>query len=388
MKRRIAVVLAALDCLCVLAGLIVAWQVWLWSAPNLQRLIQPGLTDLLLPNPWMPSGLVCLVAWVAALAQLGLLDPGRMENSVRIASSIWRSTLYMALFILVMNFIGTNRVYPRSLISTFLVATWAILTLSRLLIFRLLLRLPVPPTAAGALIVGTGEDGFAMAERITTHARHVCRMAGYLRTSTDEPVIGDSQILGEIKDLPAIVNQHDVHILILAARYLAREDAMKLAVQADRMGLRVLQAPYSWGVVSPRLGFSKIGGLELIDLVGVRYPTLGEQVKRAFDLVAVLLGGLLILPLLLLVALMVRLQDGGPVFYLSKRVGRGGRIFDFYKFRSMVVNADALRTELPNEADGRLFKLKKIRASPLLAGGSESIRWTSCRNCSMSCGGT
>lgn len=358
MKRRIALALALADSLCVLAGLAIAWQSWLYLAPNLQRLLQPQLWDLLIPNAWMPSGLVCIVAWVAALAQLGMWDPGRMENSVRIVSSIWRSTLYMALFILVLNFVNGSRVYPRSLITIFLGATWVLLNLSRLSIFRLLLRLPAPPTAAGAIIVGTGEDGVAMAARIRSSARHVCRLVGHLRTRTEEPLLDASEVLGDIDDLPVLVNRHDIHIVILAARMMAREDAMKLAVQADRMGIRVLQAPYSWGIVSPRLGFSKIGGLELIDLVGVQYPTLGEQVKRGFDLAAVLLGGALILPFLLLVALVIRAQDGGPVFYLSKRVGRGGRTFDFYKFRSMIVNADRLKEQLPNEADGRLFKMK------------------------------
>lgn len=360
MTRRIGVALALVDGLCVSAGLAVAWLAWLWAAPNLQRLIQVPFHDLLIPNPWMPAGGVCIVAWIYALNRLGMHSPDKMENSVHIVSSVWRSVIYVAVFILVMNFLMADRVYPKSLVVAFLGASWSILTVVRLGIFRLLLLLPAPPTAVNAVIVGTGEDGAAMAERMARDARYLCKLAGYVKLQADLPVVAEAKILGGLEDLAGIVNHHDIHIVILAARALQREEALRMAVAADRMGLRVLQAPYSWGVVSPRLGLARLGGLEFIDLVGLQYPTLAEQVKRAFDLVAVTLGGLLVLPPLLIVALIIKLQDGGPVLYTSRRVGRGGRTFGFYKFRSMVVNADAMRDQLAeqNESDGRLFKMK------------------------------
>lgn len=87
------------------------------------------------------------------------------------------------------------------------------------------------------------------------------------------------------------------------------------------------------------------------------YSPAAVVAKRAFDVVAVLIGGAVLLPGLLLVAAIIKLQDGGPVFYVSQRAGRGGKPFSFVKFRSMTVGADALRDTLANEADGRLFKM-------------------------------
>lgn len=374
MSRGIALALALLDACCVVAGLACAWLTWLWLAPNLQHLVQVELWELMLPNPWMPAGAVCVAVWVFALRQLGLHDPSRMGSSVHIASSVTRSAVAMGVFAILANFLFAERVYPKGLVVPFVVYSWAILAVVRLLSFRLLLRLETPPTAAPALIVGIGEDGQAMAEHIRRHARHVCSVAGFLRTeASGAPEVPVDQIRGSVDDLPALVNALDIRMVILATRRIARADALKLAVQADRMGLRVLQAPYSWGTVSPRLGFARIGELDLIDFVGIQYPTLGEQVKRAFDLVAVLIGGGLILPPLLCVALAIKLQDGGPVLYVGKRVGKGGRTFGFYKFRSMVVNAEALKDALrdQNEADGRLFK---IAADPRITPFGRFIR--------------
>ncbi len=360
MNRGIAFALAILDAACVMLGLMCSWAFWLWLAPNLQRLVQVQFWELLLPNPWMPAGAVLIVVWLVALRQLGLHDPGRMGSSVNIVSAISRSAVAMAVFTIFSNFLFAERVYPKGLVVPFILFSWAWLVAARLATFRLLLRLETPPTAARALIVGIGEDGVAMAEHISRHARHVCSVAGFLRTeASGAPVVPVDQILGGIDDLPSLVNALDIRLIILATRRIARHDALKLAVQADHMGLRVLQAPYSWGAVSPRLGFARIGDLDLIDFVGIQYPTLGEQVKRAFDIAAVLLGGAVILLPTLLVAAIIRFQDGGPILYVGKRVGKGGRTFGFYKFRSMVVNAHALKDALrdQNEADGRLFKI-------------------------------
>src|SRR5262249_49425871 len=80
--------------------------------------------------------------------------------------------------------------------------------------------------------------------------------------------------------------------------------------------------------------------------------------KRALDVVAAILGLVLLAPVILVLAAIVRLTSRGPVFYRSTRIGRGGRPFTFYKLRSMVKDADLKRKHLShlNEADGPVFK--------------------------------
>lgn len=361
MRRWIGPALALSDAISLTASLAVAWRFWLFLAPNLQRLVQPSFAELWIPNPWMPAGAALVVGWLFALRQTGLYDPGRMENSVRIASAVTRAAAVVVVASLAMNLLFADRVYARGLIMPFLVASWAFVCASRLALFRVLLRLEAPPTAANALIVGVAEDAAAMATRLDRDARHVCRVAGFVRTGLEqEPAVDGARVLGDVADVGALVNRYDIHTVILATRALPREDALRLAVQADRMGLRVLQAPYSWGVVSPRMQFARVGGLDLIDLAGVRYTSVAELVKRAFDIAAVVAGGTVVLPVCFAVAAAIKLGDGGPVMYTSKRVGRGGRTFDFLKFRSMVVNADKLKDQLreQNESDGRLFKIR------------------------------
>ncbi|MFM7320394.1 MAG: sugar transferase, partial [Armatimonadota bacterium] len=83
--------------------------------------------------------------------------------------------------------------------------------------------------------------------------------------------------------------------------------------------------------------------------------------KRMADIFVSAVLLLLAAPLLALIALAIRLHDRGPVFFVQRRVGRDGREFDFPKFRSMVVDADARKASLAerNEADGPVFKMRE-----------------------------
>lgn len=82
--------------------------------------------------------------------------------------------------------------------------------------------------------------------------------------------------------------------------------------------------------------------------------------KRLFDVTLAMGALILLFPVLLLVGLAIVLEDGGPILYYQSRVGRNGKPFRFYKFRSMVKNADAIKEQLAtlNEADGPIFKMK------------------------------
>jgi exopolysaccharide biosynthesis polyprenyl glycosylphosphotransferase len=104
---------------------------------------------------------------------------------------------------------------------------------------------------------------------------------------------------------------------------------------------------------------------ELVDAPPIR-PQLAENrayaaAKRVFDVVAAVVGLLLFLPLLVYIAVMVKLESPGPIFFRQTRVGRDGKLFACYKIRSMVANAEDLKQRYAhlNEAEGAAFKIRK-----------------------------
>lgn len=82
--------------------------------------------------------------------------------------------------------------------------------------------------------------------------------------------------------------------------------------------------------------------------------------KRGFDIIASVIALILLSPLFLLLVILIKRDDGGPAFYSQKRIGKNGKPFKMWKFRSMVVNADQMLDELAeqNEIDGAMFKIK------------------------------
>ena len=86
-------------------------------------------------------------------------------------------------------------------------------------------------------------------------------------------------------------------------------------------------------------------------------------VKRLFDIIASLIGSIVLIPVTLIVGLAIKLEDGGPIFFRQERLTKDGKPFKLIKFRSMVVNAEALRDSLEsqNEMDGPVFKIKDDR---------------------------
>lgn len=88
--------------------------------------------------------------------------------------------------------------------------------------------------------------------------------------------------------------------------------------------------------------------------------SLYEVIKRLIDVVCSFMGVLLLSPLFIIIAIIIKTTSKGPVFFSQKRVGKNGKKFDMYKFRSMVVNAEELKEKLAdqNEMSGPMFKMK------------------------------
>jgi exopolysaccharide biosynthesis polyprenyl glycosylphosphotransferase len=135
----------------------------------------------------------------------------------------------------------------------------------------------------------------------------------------------------------------------------------ELAWELEETGTDLCVAPALMDVAGPRTSIRPVAGLPLLYM---DHPELdgGKQVTKAvFDKIVAGMALLLLAPLFGLVALAIRLSDGGPVFFWQTRVGKDGRTFRLYKFRTMVVDAEERKAQLAplNEGGGMLFKLRR-----------------------------
>jgi exopolysaccharide biosynthesis polyprenyl glycosylphosphotransferase len=134
----------------------------------------------------------------------------------------------------------------------------------------------------------------------------------------------------------------------------------QLARVVAAAGVDLLVAPAITDVAGPRTVVRSMAGLPLLHVEEPTFSGPRRVVKAAWDRVGALVGLILFAPLFVAVALAIKLDSRGPVFFRQTRVGRDGRRFAMVKFRTMVVGAERLQADLEhdNDADGVLFKLR------------------------------
>jgi exopolysaccharide biosynthesis polyprenyl glycosylphosphotransferase len=167
------------------------------------------------------------------------------------------------------------------------------------------------------------------------------------------PVSGLDDVAGTAERL------HAGTVAVTSASETAAEYLRRLSWQLEGTGIELLVAPGLIEVAGPRLHIRPFEGLPLLAVEQPRFEGWGRLVKEGVDRVGAALVLVLLAPVLLALALAVRLDSPGPALYRQQRVGVHGRPFTMLKFRSMVVDADhqlaALQTQ--NISDGPLFKM-------------------------------
>lgn len=233
--------------------------------------------------------------------------------------------------------------------------------LARLLVFRPLARREEP--IDDVLVVGTGPS--ARHTGTTLEQKHPRRrLLGFLRPNTGPArmQVPRERVLGSVReDLERILRAHPVGEVYVALRTTeCGRDVEAVIRVCERLGI-----PFALPAVPVPMGRARPANPNSIPdgyLHFVPFASRPAQraVKRLFDIVASAAALLVLSPLLLGVALIIKLTSRGPVFFAQERVGLHGRTFRMLKFRSMVVNAEALKAKLAaqNEQSGPVFKMK------------------------------
>jgi exopolysaccharide biosynthesis polyprenyl glycosylphosphotransferase len=204
------------------------------------------------------------------------------------------------------------------------------------------------------LVIGAIDRAEQIREKLTSADLRVSVVASL-------PMDGQDELTGEHahEAIAHLVRQLKVDRLIIAPEANDDRAITELIRVARSLGVRVSVQPRMLEVVGSSAEFDDIEGMTLLGIKQFGLPRSSRAVKRAFDLVATGIGMLAVAPVMIAIAIAIRLDNRGPVFYRQVRVGRDGQHFSIYKFRSMVVDAHAQRENLRalNVAGDGLFKI-------------------------------
>lgn len=168
-------------------------------------------------------------------------------------------------------------------------------------------------------------------------------------------------VVGGLNDVPELVRGCGYRVVAVAPDvHWTRRRLRDLAWNLEGAPTELVVTPALMEITGPRLHVAPVYGLTLLRVSLPTFHGARWVLKSALDRVSACFALFLLAPLLLAVALAVKLEDRGPVFFWQQRVGKAGRRFWMVKFRSMVIDAERQRSELKlaNEGSGPLFKLR------------------------------
>ncbi|WP_326941648.1 undecaprenyl-phosphate glucose phosphotransferase [Actimicrobium sp. GrIS 1.19] len=250
---------------------------------------------------------------------------------------------------------------------------WSILTPFALLASHFAVRkitsnLRKDGEARSVVIVGASEAGLKLAARIEEYPNLMMELLGYFedRDPSRHPPGLKVPLLGKMDSIAAYVREHNIKMLFISLPMSAQPRINKLLdeLQDTTVSIYFLPDIYTFDLMQAR--FDNIGGVPVVAICETPFTGINSLIKRASDILLALLIQLLLLPVMLIIALAVKLTSPGPVIFKQRRYGLYGEEITVYKFRSMTVVEDGAKVVQATKDDMRVTRVGRfLRSSSL-----------------------
>ena len=218
------------------------------------------------------------------------------------------------------------------------------------------------------LLIGTGPPARELAALIGQSRPTGLRLAGWVTTGADDPPTDAGAPVYALADVPRLLREHVVDEVVFAVNREELERMEELLLLCEEEGVRTRVQLQVFPHLYSQVYLEHLYHIPLLTFSTTPADELHLLVKRVLDFLGAAAMLAVLSPLLLLLALLIKLTSAGPALFRQERCGLGGRRFSLYKFRSMTADADLRKEELAalNEADGPVFKMMNDpRCTPL-----------------------
>lgn len=344
---RLSIQLFLLDAIAIALGLALA---------TFLRLTLPFGKDIPAESvilPW-PVYAIALFSLLLSLMAYGAYDPQKTLRWYSEAQRVLGGTLIGIFLMAGVLYLTFREVSRLQFLYIFLVTTFLILCDRALMrVFYRMMKRSRPGWHKRVLILGAGELGRRVAKMLLEHSRWGYSVVGYLDDDPEKrgQTYESFDVLGGIDEMERVVEGRHVDEVWVALPLRSHQRLRAIVEALDPLPVRINIVPDYFSLALVRAAPDVVGG---IPVIGLREPVLSTSqavIKRSFDLVIGALLLLLFSPLMLLIALAIKLDSSGPVLFRQKRAGENGRLFDMYKFRTMVADAEAHQQEVLRQTE-------------------------------------
>jgi exopolysaccharide biosynthesis polyprenyl glycosylphosphotransferase len=335
-----------------LVDLLLVVAALLGSTVLMGHSIQLGNLDL-----WLLLGVAGL-GWLLVGTALCLYDPRFSDRAPLDDLALVSITVVSITGVLYLERLLIAGGMPVVALSFFPLLLWMSVVGLRQLVFRRLAVREEPIDEA--LIIGIGAMGRLTGEHLAEHGRR--RVTGYLAFSNEQVTPASPQPqLGRVEQLEEVLCKVPVDVIYIAGNVQKYGQEMQNAIKlCERFGIPFALPAHPFRMDRARPEHTHAVGDGYLHFVTHAPAPHQMAIKRLFDIISSAAALVVLSPMLLTVALIIKLTSRGPIFFKQKRVGLHGKPFNMLKFRSMVVNAEELKAKLEamNEQTGPVFKIK------------------------------
>jgi exopolysaccharide biosynthesis polyprenyl glycosylphosphotransferase len=216
------------------------------------------------------------------------------------------------------------------------------------------------------IIVGAGFVGQTIARKLLKHPEYGINLVGFVDASPRERAKGLDHLtlLGDGDDLPELVRLLDVERVIYAFSAETHDESIEMIRKLNQLDVQVDIVPRFFEVLSPGADIHTVEGVPMWGLPPARLSSSSRLIKRCFDIACASVGLVVLAPLFVAIALSIRCDSRGPVFFRQIRMGARDVTFRIWKFRTMAVGSDERKHEfahlnkhLAPGGDPRMFKI-------------------------------
>lgn len=304
-----------------------------------------------------------------------LYDPDRLLGGISEYSRIFNACTTSTLIVILATFLMPAFVVSRIWVLAAWVLSFVMVAANRFVCRRMVYPLRARGYfLAPAVIVGTNEEAATLAAALSDWRSSGLRIAGFVSSTPETGGHKDLHLLGSLREIRDIIERHGVEELVVAITAIEREDLLELCEEVNALPnvhLRLSSGLYE--LLTTGLTVSTKGSVPLISLNKVRLEPEEAVLKSVLEYSLTIVGLLLAWPLLLGIAILVKLDSPGPVFHRRRVLGVSGRQFDAFKFRTMRVDGDALLRRNP-ELQELLSANHKLKDDPRITRVGQWLR--------------
>ncbi|MEK6228443.1 MAG: sugar transferase [Actinomycetota bacterium] len=315
-----------------------------------------GLGDLAL------LALVCTISWPTLSFVVGVYADDDLRSWANGVSQAPRTLVTTILFGWPVFAVASSLAIPRPGVAALAVAALTALFsgLARAIVRGVLHR--SVELRQRVLIVGSGMVAGQVARKLRAHVQFGLVPVGLLDDELHPVGIPGVPWLGSLADLPRVIEEQGVDRVIIAFSRASHQDLLTCIRGSQQQGIAVDVVPRLFELLDGGRAVNRVGGLPLLSIGLARLGRASQVAKRALDICLSSIALVALAPLLGSLALAIKLESKGSVFFVQRRVGRGGQEFRLIKLRSMHFDADARKAGLTDQNDlddGVMFKLHR-----------------------------